>query len=70
MQMLQRYAAATQLGHLEASQVTGRVMDCDLGAGFYSNSCGLLPWVWGGGLLDQFELWRLEVGPTAQPDTN
>jgi hypothetical protein len=67
MQMLERYPAATQIGHIESAPVSGRVMDCELGAGFYSNTCGLLPWYWGGGLLDQFDLWRLDLGPSVEP---
>lgn len=37
----------------------GRIMSAPLGAGFYSNGWGFLPWAWGSGEVDRFELWRL-----------
>jgi hypothetical protein len=37
----------------------GRVMDANVGAGFYSDIYGYLPWSWGDGPIDQYELWRV-----------
>jgi hypothetical protein len=37
----------------------GRILSSALGAGFYSNGWGYLPWVWGTTEVDRFELWRL-----------
>lgn len=38
----------------------GRVMNARDGAGFYSNWWGYLPWTWGTGEIDRFEVWRFE----------
>ncbi len=38
----------------------GRVMDSEGGAGFFSNPSGYLPWVWGSGQENCFEVWRAE----------
>jgi 4-amino-4-deoxy-L-arabinose transferase-like glycosyltransferase len=37
----------------------GRLLDSERGAGFWSNGWGYLPWVWGSGELDRFDLWRV-----------
>jgi len=37
----------------------GRIISGAEGAGFYSNGWGYLPWVWGRGPVDRFELWRI-----------
>jgi 4-amino-4-deoxy-L-arabinose transferase-like glycosyltransferase len=37
----------------------GRILSSALGAGFYSNGWGYLPWVWGSTEIDRFELWRI-----------
>lgn len=37
----------------------GRIVSTTLGTGFYSNGWGFLPWAWGDGEIDRFELWRL-----------
>jgi hypothetical protein len=34
----------------------GRIMSFKDGTGFYSNAWGLLPWAWGSGLIDRFDL--------------
>ncbi len=34
-------------------------MDAGVGAGFYSDIYGYLPWSWGDGVIDQYELWRV-----------
>jgi hypothetical protein len=38
----------------------GRVMDAQAGAGFFSNPWGFLPWVWGKGAANRFEVWQVE----------
>jgi hypothetical protein len=38
----------------------GRVMSFALGAGFYNNAWGYLPWAWGDDFIDRYALWRLE----------
>lgn len=37
----------------------GRIIAPELGVGFYSNGWGYLPWGWGRGEIDRFELWRI-----------
>jgi hypothetical protein len=37
----------------------GRIMSFALGAGFYSNYFGLLPWAWGDDPSDRLELWEI-----------
>jgi hypothetical protein len=37
----------------------GRIVSGELGAGFYSNGWGYLPWAWGSTEIDRFELWRI-----------
>jgi len=37
----------------------GRIVSSQLGAGFYSNGWGYLPWAWGSTPVDRFDLWRL-----------
>jgi hypothetical protein len=38
----------------------GRTMSIDDKAGLYSNIWGPLPWSWGSGEVDRFQLWRIE----------
>lgn len=38
----------------------GRVMDLDAHAGFFSNGWGPLPWAWGRGETNRFEVWKVE----------
>jgi hypothetical protein len=66
MATLARYPAATLVGRLEESAPGGRVMSAETGAGFYSNGVGLLPWTWDEGVLDRFEVWRLERGTASR----
>jgi hypothetical protein len=40
---------------------TGRVMDKPSGAGFFSNSWGFLPWTFGDGLLDAFDVYEVSA---------
>ena len=49
-----------QLARIEERAPGGRVMDAGLNAGFFSNNWGFLPWAWGDGLLDGFDLLRIE----------
>ena len=48
------------LARVEDHSPGGRLMERALGAGFYSNAWGDLPWRWGDSLLDAFDLWRVE----------
>jgi len=41
----------------------GRVMDRGAGAGFFTEGYGYLPWSWGTGEVDHYELWRLARPP-------
>lgn len=52
------YAALVKVGYYEDTRAGGRVMDASTGAGFFSNSWGLLPWTWGEGLVDAVDLWQ------------
>jgi hypothetical protein len=38
----------------------GRTMSIPDKAGLYSNTWGVLPWSWGSGEVDRFQLWRIE----------
>jgi 4-amino-4-deoxy-L-arabinose transferase-like glycosyltransferase len=49
-----------QLARIEERAQGGRVMDAGLNAGFFSNNWGFLPWAWGDGLVDGFDLLRIE----------
>jgi hypothetical protein len=42
-------------------------MDSAAGAGFYSDGYGYLPWAWGTGEVDLFELWMV-TKPRPQRD--
>jgi len=53
------FSEREHLASLEEKGPGGRIMSMELGAGFYSNYWGILPWVWGDDLLDRFDLWRL-----------
>ena len=41
----------------------GRVMDRGAGAGFYTEGYGYLPWSWGTGEVDHYELWKIARPP-------
>jgi len=59
--LVARYRERTRLIATVADHSPGgRVMDPELGAGFFSNAWGNYPWAWGDDLLDAFELWRIE----------
>lgn len=47
------------LATVSDSSPGGRILSSELGAGFYSNGWGYLPWAWGATELDRFELWRI-----------
>jgi hypothetical protein len=53
-----------QLDLLQDAGPGGRIMSVRLGAGFYSNYFGLLPWAWGDEPSDRLELWSID-GPEA-----
>jgi len=48
-----------QVDRIVDSGPCGRVMDASVGAGFYSDGYGYLPWSWGTGEVDQYELWMV-----------
>jgi 4-amino-4-deoxy-L-arabinose transferase-like glycosyltransferase len=48
------------LARIEERGWGGRIMDANLNAGFFSNAWGFLPWAWGDGLVDGFDLLRIE----------
>jgi hypothetical protein len=41
----------------------GRIMDRSVGAGFYSDGYGFLPWSWASAEVDQYELWLVAKAP-------
>jgi len=43
----QTHTLLVHVGRVEYSEPGGRIMDASLGAGFYSNYWGYLPWAWG-----------------------
>jgi hypothetical protein len=54
------YPRVSHLARLEDRKPGGRIMNVRLGAGFFSNAWGYLPWAWGDEPLDTFDLWRIE----------
>jgi hypothetical protein len=60
MSMLGRYAQGRHVARIEEREPGGRLMSHTLGAGFFSNEWGYLPWVWSDEVLDTFDLWQLE----------
>jgi hypothetical protein len=50
----------TLLRHWTYNTAGGRIMSTQDQAGFYSNIFGYLPWSWGSGEIDRFELWRVD----------
>jgi hypothetical protein len=58
--LAERYPRATLLARVEDSSPGGRIMNGRLGAGFFSQGWGYLPWAWGDDVLDVFDLWRIE----------
>ncbi len=55
-----RCAQLTQVAYLEDASPGGRLMNKRLGAGFYSNASGYLPWVWGDSIIDAIVVWQIE----------
>jgi hypothetical protein len=45
------------------SEPGGRVMDGELGVGFYSNEWGYLPWWWSSNEVDRFHVWEIVARP-------
>lgn len=56
---LGRIAAFVRLRRLEDRRPGGRIMSREDGSGFYANSWGYLPWAWGDGVIDAFDLWAV-----------
>jgi hypothetical protein len=44
----------------------GRVMSSADQAGFFSSGTGYLPWSWGSGDINRFDLWKVEGEPDGQ----
>ena len=59
-QALDRYPYRTRLASLAEDTPGGRIMCDELGAGFFANGSGYLPWVWGRVPLDELVLWRID----------
>jgi len=51
---------ARHIASLAEKSPGGRLMDRDLGAGFFSNTWGSFPWCWGKTDMEVFNLWRIE----------
>jgi hypothetical protein len=49
-----------RIGLLDDTQGGGRLMDRAVGAGFFSNGVGYLPWAWGTTPVDRYELWSID----------
>lgn len=60
LDFIAQYPRLTHLGSVEDHSPGGRIMDPAVGAGFYSNAWGYLPWGWGSDALDEFHLWRID----------
>jgi len=56
---IQAFKKRELLATVTDSTTGGRILSSKLGAGFYSNGWGYLPWVWGSTEIDRFELWRV-----------
>jgi hypothetical protein len=54
-----RNPAMRLVGVLQDTSPGGRIMNKKLGAGFYSNMSGYLPWSWGDGPIDAFLSFEL-----------
>jgi 4-amino-4-deoxy-L-arabinose transferase-like glycosyltransferase len=59
-QAIDRYPYRTRLASLAEDTPGGRIMCDELGAGFFANGSGYLPWVWGTVPLDELVLWRID----------
>jgi hypothetical protein len=57
---IRRFPQRRLLARIEDARPGGRIMSFALGAGFYSNYWGPLPWAWGEEVLERFELCELE----------
>ncbi len=62
-ELLMLYQHRSFLARIEDHEPGGRLLDPRCGAGFFSNPWGYLPWAWGDGVLDDFELWRIDQQP-------
>jgi 4-amino-4-deoxy-L-arabinose transferase-like glycosyltransferase len=58
--VLEHFPERRLLHRVSYASPGGRVMSRSDGAGFYSNLCGYLPWTWGNGEINRFEVWRIE----------
>ncbi len=55
-----RQRSGRHVARIEDANPGGRVMSHEVGAGFFSNGWGYLPWGWGTEPLDTFDLWRID----------
>jgi hypothetical protein len=60
IRMLVEGRSGTHLAQLQDASPGGRVMSHEVGAGFFSNAWGYLPWGWGTKPLATFDLWRID----------
>jgi pimeloyl-ACP methyl ester carboxylesterase len=58
--LVRRYPRVRHVARIEEREPGGRLMSHTLGAGFFSNEWGYLPWVWSDEVLDAFDLWQLD----------
>ena len=58
--ILDRYPRRELIATRVFSWSGGRIMSHRYHAGLYSNRLGLLPWSYGAGEVDRFELWRID----------
>jgi hypothetical protein len=54
------WSARQVLQHVTYPNRAGRVMDLQSRAGFFSSIFGYLPWTWGSGEANRFEVWRVQ----------
>ena len=58
--VLERFPRRTLMEERVFAWTGGRTMSLPYRAGLYSNSWGPLPWSWGSGEVDRFQLWRID----------
>ena len=58
--ILERYPRRQLIASRAFAWNGGRIMSARYHAGLYSNGWGPLPWSYGTGEVDRFELWRID----------
>ncbi len=61
------YPRRSWIEQLTDKTAGGRIMCKELGAGFYSNSWGYLPWAWGDEPCDVYDLWIIDQDKPTWP---